>query len=852
MAKSAKYFIDEQEIELADPENLRLTISYAIQDINNLGKNTGSVSKTSSISGTASNKNALGFPEDIGSLDALDQTVQKEARWEVDGIDIIKGVVKLTEVIRNIAGNITEYKIVTIGNNGTWVNQLLGLDLRDIDFSDQNHIYDKATIDTSETIAPDRHYVYPLINYGEFQDLGKVVIEDRFPALNVHEIITRIFKGIKFTINSDFFNSDFFKRLYVPFTQPQLRSILTEDEVNDRKFRAGIDATAVRSDGLRFRTYPNPSLPGFTPAGLQKIELSEVGTLTDTFNTALNEFDTSDLRYEAAVTGSMKFVFKVTYSSLVDSPNKGQFKIRKNGVTLVSADIEDTGSLSTHTLLILETEPVNILPGDTVDVFIDFDIDLGGTGSFVVRVISTFDAPPFVASEGTAETVFFNIVSDEAARNLTVDMNRHLPRISQIQFIQAFRDLFDWQFDTDVNKREVFIEPRKDFYLSTSIDWTKKIDASKNISIKNLGDNLNQEIRYRYLNDNNDGNVKAIQEHDEFVLASQEIKIANKFAKKELGEKTNPVFAPTFMDFAPEIGVRTVKIPKLWTELTEFGEPERSTTFESRVLYYDGVKSLSVGESWEWEGVSRTDLPHIYSFNDLEDNDNSLYFNETLRSNGLFEKFFKSPLHKTIDEGVLVSVWLNLNEVDISNLNFRKPVTIKIDNEPFTFILNKVINYNPLTITPTQVELLQLIGSDATLPVTFVSDDPLAPPPPESTLSGGKTRITIVGGKGSPFSLRLNANNAQLFKSILLGAELVDAADEQIIMGRRNVPDANAQFILGIGNDDGAENAFKIDEHGNFLVKGGYIVATINGSIQQVYATIDNNLQPIVKSDDGN
>ena len=69
--------IDGKDIDISEKERTRLAISYSSSEINKLDVIKNAVSLTMTIPATRPNKKALGFPEDVNSGSALDQTVKK-------------------------------------------------------------------------------------------------------------------------------------------------------------------------------------------------------------------------------------------------------------------------------------------------------------------------------------------------------------------------------------------------------------------------------------------------------------------------------------------------------------------------------------------------------------------------------------------------------------------------------------------------------------------------------------------------------------------------------------------------------------------------------------------------------
>tara|TARA_R110000744_G_scaffold198013_1_gene317213 strand:- start:808 stop:2286 length:1479 start_codon:yes stop_codon:yes gene_type:complete len=77
---------------------------------------------------------------------------------------------------------------------------------------------------------------------------------------------------------------------------------------------------------------------------------------------------------------------------------------------------------------------------------------------------------------------------------------------TQMNFIQGVMQAFNLQFTTDIDSRQVFIEPFNDFYseIKDAIDWTSKIDLSNTMEDKFIDSKLKSEFIFKYKTDSSD------------------------------------------------------------------------------------------------------------------------------------------------------------------------------------------------------------------------------------------------------------------------------------------------------------------------------------------------------------
>jgi hypothetical protein len=178
-----RIFIEGYELDLT--QGLSNQITYAIDDLQNLDSKSTAFTKTIVLPGTANNNKLLGnifefnnanFYEesDQNVLANFNASVRANARIEVDGLQIMKGTLRLLEII-HVDGAI-EYECAIFGELGGFISALGNLRLQDLDFSDYNHNYTSDNITasweasgsrgTNNSAAYGSGYYYPLIDYG--------------------------------------------------------------------------------------------------------------------------------------------------------------------------------------------------------------------------------------------------------------------------------------------------------------------------------------------------------------------------------------------------------------------------------------------------------------------------------------------------------------------------------------------------------------------------------------------------------------------------------------------------------------------------------------------------------------
>lgn len=856
--KEAKIFIGGEQVDLFDRDKLRLALTYSIADINKIESRSSGTSKTITLPATHNNNKIFGFGIDVNSSDALDQNKRRTAHIEVGGTVLLRGFAKINKNIVKNRNNIGQYQVVIIGDNGDWKERLSERNVNELDYSDQDHIYNKTNIDLSETVSTDRDYVYPLINYGAVLgghpisgnfEVHDVLVEDRFPAFNIKAIFDRMFNGIGVKIDSKFINSDFFKKLYLPFANDLF--LHPQSFRDDDLFRVGLSANLTHllpiSDIDDTLLFPNI---GNTPD--RSLFLIFFDNESGEFFDAGNNFSLNSYTIKNASKQKFEIKVRISFTSPQFVVGIVRIILTKNFIFVADSQTVTFAENSSAITLTIKTDFITVIAGDEMRVQIDISTN---------SIITTNELT--ILKNGT---FFSNDISLEIFKDTSIELNNLLPDINQLDFVKGIKDLFNLYFVYDTDTRTVSIEPRDEFYKSKAIDWTDKFDKSKDEEITYLNDKLKKKITYRYQDDSNDGWVQQIESENDIIIASNEITNPNKFVKDEQNVGTK-LFAPTIMRPFDYIGLLISKVPTLNKDAILHPDiSEKSTNFKTRILYFDSIRNTETGESWFFEGIERTDYPYFFSVDVVSDNDNSLYYDNTRRSKGLFNKYYEN-LHDTLNEGRLYTAFFNLNDSDISNLDFRIPIFVKNTY----YLLNKIVNYDPLLKKTTKVELiratnmniqaiiLEAEGGEGAIFITpsipeddkpfSEAEDPTIPP----DINEVKKRSLVVSlGQDDTGVVVKGARNHSAFKgTISYGEGLRAAKDDQTLIGSYNEEDKTAQMIMGGGSVSERKTLAKVARDGTVKPSNGSrMVLTVNGvSVDMVYTDLDGETQMVVKTD---
>jgi len=215
---------DWRKVDLG--ENISFPITYNIADVKDISKRNSSFTKTLNIPHTVNNSQLFNFIFDVHNLS--DFNANKKVRCYVlnDTIQVFEGFFQLRNIKSgdNIHFN---YECVILGDNDTFFETLSGGYISDLDFSELNHTYNYVNISDSWDKDWTYGYYYPLIDYNNNLDNLQLVnndgleIEKMRPGIYVKYIMEKLFNESGFTYESDFFDSEIFENLIIPYGAPE-------------------------------------------------------------------------------------------------------------------------------------------------------------------------------------------------------------------------------------------------------------------------------------------------------------------------------------------------------------------------------------------------------------------------------------------------------------------------------------------------------------------------------------------------------------------------------------------------------------------------------------------------------
>lgn len=675
-----RIFIEGYELDLT--QGLSNQITYAIDDLQNLDSKSTSFTKTIVLPGTANNNKLLGNIFDFNNANfdnPLDPNVlanfnaarNASARIEIDGLQIIKGVLRLLEIV-HVDGAV-EYECALFGELGGFINALGNKRLEDLDFSAYNHTYSYANIVASWDTSGSTGYCYPLIDYGNVStDKVNFQYKTFKPALFVREYLDKIFTGSGYTYECDLFNTSDFRKLIVPNNSKQL----TKETSEVLRLTTEVGQFLNESTSTDFISYENKSGSLFTAAsGDTAFIYNGTNPLTTTLSIEIIG------SYELA-----RGAFSIT--------------ITKNGVAISGSSQIYSGN---DTLYYNKTLSVSLATNDVLRV----------------RSIGSLESGDFI----DVETSYVNVINNVATTSNVelgdaMVINDTIPKgIFQKDFVTSIMKMYNLMIIEDKYKtNHLVIKPYVDFYTGIIVDWSDKLDHSKAIKIKPMSEINARYYNFKYKQDNDFYNEDYRKKFNE-GYGDRVYDNGLEFAKDT--ESVDVIFASS-----PLFG--TASTDKVFPAIYKKSDNNTKEDPMDHIVRIMQINKISSITSWSiLNGATNLGSNTAYLFCGHLNNPTTptidinfgapqqLFFNLTSGdlSYNLFNVYYSPYMAEITDkDSRLLTGFFDLTEIDIFNIDFAK--FYFIDGGLYRLI--KVYDYSPETNDTTKVDLLRVIDAVGT------------------------------------------------------------------------------------------------------------------------------------------
>lgn len=719
--------IHESFIELFEEPNLNITKSVA--DIKEPETRTADRTLTIDIPGSHTNNKLFSFIFNVNleitnTSDNFNPDFDPNKRAyiliTIDTIQQFVGYCQLTDIVINNEDKIT-YKIVAYGQIADLISTVGQALLTDLDLSEFDHDYTHDNISNSwatsiiENGSPTafdlgKGYVYPMIDFGyksTLADYRDWRVEDFKPAIYVKQIVDKIFAYAGFTYTSDFFDSERFKRIIVPFSNERL--VLSQSDVFDRSFYAGMVGTQsiLNTANTPIIFNDDTNSPFFDNDNNYNDTTGEyVVKKKGIYN--LKAFITSRLELNGTITVQPQF-FDLTFGLKI---NGSIVATATRTLAFPQPAVVGPGALSDPENFEFNLPNYTLFPGDTITIT---PLQVWNSTFQVLEPSSKFDVNIYEGS-----TFFNEVVNEQIFEDFPVTVNSVLPKdFLQRDFIGGIVKMFNLYFEPDPNNdTHLYIEPRIDFYTDDVVDWTQKLDNSKDVTIKPMAFLDSKRYNFTYKNDKDYYNSAYLNEFN-YSYGRKYIDIDNDFLKNEKVIE---------LPFAPTILTSNNFDNKVLSNISFVDQNGNVNLFSAtapRILYFENKSCNFWRLTWGNGGASAVFNQYPYAGH-LDDFISAsfdlnfglpqrIFFNNNTNispagisytNQNLYNIYWNEDIIQRADKNSkILEAFFYLKPIDIFLLSFRKLYFIKSQY----YRLLELSNYDPLNASVTRCVFVKYI-----------------------------------------------------------------------------------------------------------------------------------------------
>ena len=506
-------------------EEIPITLTIQQQDLTNLTSRRVPYSRTIQVPDTSNN--AILFEHyyevngtEFNPLNKIKCVVQYR------GTDIFQGILRLNSVSQT---NETRfYEIFILGTVSDWVSYFRDLELQDLDYSDLVHEQAYSAVTKSWECENDGltglfggKVLYPLINYGldyqgdpqqptftmdfdgtrSFDQSGFAMPVSYFkPAIQLKTVLDRVFLTTPFEVRSDFFDTPYFRSIYMDTFQNGKVGIETASGITNQNI------FLAQTQQFQFNYFPAtpPSQIGpqrltmnvNTPGGYDPL-----GNVVTTSN--LSTFQSP---YAGQYDFNVRFNLRANLAFLL--PIQGA-KLALVAYISNSPSVYGSETIAYQSPDILLSQ--SVLQELPVNLFFSVNM-LAGQYLTIALVPQQFFIPSVIASSYTYLVRPFNqggVVDDFVRWELyqgpiltteIVDMRVGMPNLGCFDFFKSMITMFNLVVQQE-DDNVVRIEPYNWFYDDNQRpekDWTNILDVNSQYKIEPLTFDLSKDVLWTY------------------------------------------------------------------------------------------------------------------------------------------------------------------------------------------------------------------------------------------------------------------------------------------------------------------------------------------------------------------
>ena len=676
----------DNDIELYQNEPVNL--SYQFSDLQEINASRSNFSQTFRVPLTGKNQDYFGAVNELGIIPTWNPKTKVKAELSYNTIPIMRGFAQVKNVYIQ-KGKYADVELVVFGETADLSRDVGDGMLTDVNLSAFNHTLTATNISSSwaGTLSSG------VIRYGIIDKWRNWTSETIWSTTNLleHGDFTPYFRASKlfetilteagYTYDSTFFGSNL-DDLYLLLNRGNRSPIPVDaDQPAANVFEIGLSANVTKSSNS-FESITNfvETAPFFDAGG----------------NVASGAFVPPYRAY---------YTFVVYVKGVISQLNEGITMRLASGASTFLATIIDnvqggefnseTYAITTAPILLDSTDSVTLQyaltnSGHTVEFTGTNALGAGGTGFAVTEITDPLSGQ-------------------------TVDIAGNMPEMKKIDFISGLQKMFNLVFIPDRNNsKHLYIEPLGDYLASgDKIDWTNKIDLSKDIQVEPTTDL--QAKTYEWTHSNGKDLVNdLVQKNASRTYGRYRVNDPeNDFASGT--KKIQTAFAPHVVSYIPgtDYAIHRMLADTVNEDKTIKDPLPRLAFWNGResgvVNYYNDANTA---------GLSTTLYPMLSQFSasypSVGDEDLSFGVERPFHRvqanpvNTLYYKYWMPWVNELYSSDArIVTAYFRLTASEIATFKFSDKIFIK---DTYFRILS-IANYDPTTENIVQVRLVKILGA---------------------------------------------------------------------------------------------------------------------------------------------
>ena len=738
---AGELYINNRLIDI--DETLPFPLTFNISDIRDLSSRKGNKSKTITIPGTNSNCAIfrsiflLTYTDDTTSTNSafldFDPSVKATARYYNNGILEFNGVAQLQECkLKNGTWN---FDVTLVSDTIDYIGRLNKVKINELDFSEYNHALTKANqfetwtgfnqingVSTSIKTGTDWNgegYYYGLIEYGyqHHPAPDKFDCDEIPPQVFVYGILKKLFDYVGITWQSNFIESQLFKKLLVAYYGGNFPTITPAQALND-----SVQAYENNNAGgyiIYGQTF------GIGGSGLiywndtNTNDIVDVVGVVDPIGQATS---TTPLSITAGTNGLYTFEYNgqhqldITFDQLAQHYFNVEFRlsILKNG-TVVSNDIiyQDTASNIFGNYSNLFTFTYSRQVNCAINDVYTFQVNLQ------IKNAQSLGSPTLTRTIGLQTLVTqvnFNKSIQELVPGGTVAIGSFLPDMTGDVFLKGLTTMFNLMIKPSTFDPTVLeIEPLSEFYNGSqnALDWTQLVDYSQELQVTPTINYASKEYNFEFKQDedyyNDQYQNEYLTNYGEFQILSQSqyatevTNMALPFSQKPLVETHPDLIIPCAFQINLNDNANGQMVPKKGTAFIVNLGKMRNATWK----YHDEFN----------HNHNLIQYPYVGHLDDIDTPTFDLnfgvpqvvYYPALTYTNNNLLSYHNTFIQELVSRyGKLLTCYVKIDTSIINALDFRNLININ----GVVYRLQKISDYDSTKERTTQVELLRLIQGE--------------------------------------------------------------------------------------------------------------------------------------------